>query len=158
MHSNHYSTYIMVENWQSSKCGQFVKNYFLGIKILHAYLQYVCNIPAKYLKDSVKTLGRVDFTKYAISSIILYTKWSKTGKVQNAFNLSKIIFLPLKLFMHIFNMYVTYLQSIKSIPCKLFIGVVDFTNYALSVLLKTYYSKIQSGITLAILTFQSPFS
>ena len=39
----------------------------------------------------------------------------KIGKVKNAVNLSKIIFSALKFFMHIFDMSVTYLQSIKRI-------------------------------------------
>ena len=28
-----------------SKSGKFVKNYFFSIKLLHAHLQYICNIP-----------------------------------------------------------------------------------------------------------------
>ena len=30
-------------------------------KILHAHLQYVCNIPAKYFKDTLKALRGVEF-------------------------------------------------------------------------------------------------
>ena len=82
---NHYSIYIMVENWQSSKCCKFVKNYFFSIKILHAHLQYVCKIPAKYKKDSLKSLGEVDFTNYAIS-VQLQTSYSKITKWHNSCN------------------------------------------------------------------------
>ena len=39
----------------------------LGIIILHAHLQYVCNIPEKYQKDTLKALGGVDYTKNAQS-------------------------------------------------------------------------------------------
>ena len=28
-----------------SKSGKIVKNYFFSIKLLHAHLQYICNIP-----------------------------------------------------------------------------------------------------------------
>ena len=36
------------------------------------------------------------------------------SKLKNAVNLSKIIFSPIKFFMHIFNMSVTCLQSIEA--------------------------------------------
>ena len=48
----------------------FVKKYFFCIKLLHAHLQYVCNISSKCWKDPVKALRGVDFTKYALSTII----------------------------------------------------------------------------------------
>ena len=48
------------------KCCKFVKNNFLDIKLLHAHVQYVCNIPAKYQKNILKAQGEVDFTKYAL--------------------------------------------------------------------------------------------
>ena len=38
--------------------------------ILHAHLQYVCNMSAKYWKETLKALGGVDFTKYALPTII----------------------------------------------------------------------------------------
>ena len=103
------------ENWLSSKCCKFVKNIVLGIKLLHAHLQYVCNIPAKYQMNIQKALGGVDFTKYALSPVSQYVQWSKIGLVKNAVNLSKIIFSANKFFMHIYNMSVTYLQSIRRI-------------------------------------------
>ena len=40
-----------------------------GIKLLHAHLQYVCHIPAKYQMNILKALGGVDFTKYALLPI-----------------------------------------------------------------------------------------
>ena len=46
-----------------SKPCKFVKNYFFSFKLLHAHLQYVCNIPTKHQKDTLKALGGVDFTK-----------------------------------------------------------------------------------------------
>ena len=57
-----------------------------GIKLLHAHLQYVCNIPAKYQMNILKALGGVDFTKYALLPI------SQFVQVKNAVNLSKIFF------------------------------------------------------------------
>ena len=50
-----------------------------GIKLLHAHLQYVCNIPAKYQTNILKALGGVDFTKYALLPISQYVQWSKIG-------------------------------------------------------------------------------
>ena len=43
-----------------------------GIKLLHAHLQYVCIIPAKYQINILKALGGVDFTKYALLPISQY--------------------------------------------------------------------------------------
>ena len=85
---------------------------FFGINLLHAHLQYVCNIPVKYQMNILKALED-DFTKYALLPISQYVQWSEIGHAQNTVNLSKNIFLANKLFMHIYNMYVTYLQSIK---------------------------------------------
>ena len=63
----------------------------------------------------LKALGGVDFTKYALSPISQYVQWSKIGYVKNAVNLSKNFFPANKFFMHIYNMSVTYLQSIRKI-------------------------------------------
>ena len=62
-----------------SKSCKFVKNYFFSIKLLHALLQYVCNIPAKYQISILKALGGVDFTKYALLPISQYVHWKKIG-------------------------------------------------------------------------------
>ena len=51
----------------------------IGIKVLHAHLQYVCNIPAKYQMNILKALGEVDFTKYALLPISQYVHWTKIG-------------------------------------------------------------------------------
>ena len=61
---SHYSIYAFVENWLKVKNAVSLKKK-ISIKLLHAYLQYVCNIPAKYQKDTLNTLG-VDFTKYEL--------------------------------------------------------------------------------------------
>ena len=113
---NYYLICALDKNWLSSKCCKFVKNYFLGINLLHAHLQYVSNIPAKYQMNILKALGGVHFTKYALLPMSQYVQWSKIGLVKNAVNMSKIIFSANKFFMHIYNMSVTYLQSIKRIP------------------------------------------
>ena len=88
------------------------QKYFFGIKFLHAHLQYVCNISAKYQKNILKARGEFDFTKYALLPISQYVQWSKIGYVKNAINLSKIFFSANNFFMHIYNMSVTYLLSI----------------------------------------------
>ena len=43
----------------------FQKSFFSTI-LLHAHLQYACNIPAKYQKDTLKAQGGVDFTNCAL--------------------------------------------------------------------------------------------
>ena len=55
------------------------QKYFFSIKLLHAYLPYVCNISAQCWKDPVKTLMGVQFTKYgyALSTIIYYVELSE---------------------------------------------------------------------------------
>ena len=50
-----------------------------GIKLLHAHLQYGCNIPAEYQMNILKALGGVDFTKYTLIPISQYVQWSKIG-------------------------------------------------------------------------------
>ena len=55
------------------------------------------------------------FTEYALLSFIQYMHWSKIDLLQNAVNLSTIIFLALNFFMYIFNMSVIYLPSTKMI-------------------------------------------
>ena len=76
---NHYSICALDENWPSSKCCIFVKKLIFGIKLLHAHLQYVCNIPGKYQMNILKAEGPVDFTKYALLPISQYVQWSKIG-------------------------------------------------------------------------------
>ena len=60
-----------------SKCCKFVKKNIFGIKVLHAHLQYVCNIPVKYQMNILKSLGVTDFTKYALLPISQYVHWTK---------------------------------------------------------------------------------
>ena len=59
-----------VEKW----C-KFVKNHFFSIIIIHAHLQYVWNMSAKYWKEILKALGGVDFTNYALPTIFVYMQW-----------------------------------------------------------------------------------
>ena len=69
----------MNRNWSNQKANQikfkFVRNHFFSIKVLQAHLQHVCNIPAKVLKGTLKALGGVNFTKYALLTIVLYVYW-----------------------------------------------------------------------------------
>ena len=66
--------FVLTRNWLQARLTVYppqyadqnpvnVKNYFFSIKLLHAHLQYVCNIPTMHLKDTLKALGGVDFTK-----------------------------------------------------------------------------------------------
>ena len=45
----------------------FVKKYFYGIKLLHANVQCVFIVYAKYQMASVKTLVQVDFPVHVLS-------------------------------------------------------------------------------------------
>ena len=56
-----------VKKWLSSKRCHFVKKYFYGIKLLHANVQCVYIVYAKYQMASVKTLVQVDFPVHALS-------------------------------------------------------------------------------------------
>ena len=66
------------------------------MKLIHAHLKYIWNKSTKNLKETLKALGGVDFTKYALPTIIVYKQWStKMAMLKNAVNLSKIIFSAL---------------------------------------------------------------
>ena len=67
------------------KSCKFVKNYFLkllSMKIIHAHLKYIWNKSTKNLKETLKALRGVDFTKYALPTIIVHEKWSRNGYVE----------------------------------------------------------------------------
>ena len=50
------------------------------MKIIHAHLKYIWNKSTK--KETLKALGGVDFTKYALPTIIVYKQWSRNGYVE----------------------------------------------------------------------------
>ena len=106
------------------------KNYFFSIIILHAHLQYVWNMSAKYWKEILKVLGEVDFTKYALPTIIVYKQWSKNGSMLKiAVNVKNYFFSIIILHAHlqyVWNMSAKYWKEILKA-----LGGVDFTNYAL---------------------------
>ena len=56
-----------VKKWLSSKHCYFVNKYFYGIKLLHANVQCVYIVYAKYQMASVKTLVQVDFPVHVLS-------------------------------------------------------------------------------------------
>ena len=68
------------KNGYVEKCCKFVKNYFFIIIILHAHFQYVWNMSAKYWKEILKALGGVDFTNYALPTIVEYGNYRKLTK------------------------------------------------------------------------------
>ena len=82
--------------------------------------------------NTLKALGEVDFTKYALLPISQYVQWSKIGYVKNAVTLSKIFFSANKFFMHIDLQYVCNISAKYLIDILKAIGGVDFTKYALS--------------------------
>ena len=85
------------------KIGSFMRIYNMSVTYL----------PSIWQMNILKALGGVDFTKYALLPISQYVQWSKIGYVKNSVNLSKIFFSANKFFMHIYNMSVTCLLSIK---------------------------------------------
>ena len=68
---NHYLLGAVIIKWLSKKPCKFVKKYFFCIKLLHAHLQYVCNISSKSWKDPMKALRGVYFTMYTLSTIAI---------------------------------------------------------------------------------------
>ena len=65
---------------------------FFDIKLLHAHLQYVCNIPDKYQINILKALGGVDYTKYALLPIRQYVHWTKIWRSSKCCKFVKNIF------------------------------------------------------------------
>ena len=68
------------------------------MKIIHAHLKYIWNKSTKNLKETLKALGGVDFTKYALPTIIVHVYISngqEMAMLKNDVNLSKITFLVL---------------------------------------------------------------
>ena len=59
-----------VKKWLSSKHCHFVKQYFYGIKLLHADVQCVYIVYAKYQMASVKALVQADFSLHVYLSTI----------------------------------------------------------------------------------------
>ena len=77
------------------KSCKIVKNHFFSMKIIHAHLKYIWNKSTKNLKETLKALREVDFTNYALPTIIVpvYKKWSRNGCVEkNDVNLLKFTF------------------------------------------------------------------
>ena len=58
------------KKWLSSKHCQFVKKYFYGVKLLHANVQCVYIVYAKYQMASVKAPVGADFLAHVLSSTI----------------------------------------------------------------------------------------
>ena len=63
------------------------------MKIIHAHLKYIWNKSTKNLKETLKAIGGVDFTKYALPTIIVYiSNGQEMAILKNDVNLSKITF------------------------------------------------------------------
>ena len=63
----------------------------------------------------MEALGGVGFTQDAVSNHYFLGAVVQVGYVKNPVSLSKNIFSASNFFMHIFNMSVTYLQSVEKI-------------------------------------------
>ena len=138
----HYQPLFYVCSGQEmakSKCCKFIKKYFFIIKLPHAHYQYVCNISAKHLKNTLNALGGVDFTIYALSAIIQYVQWSRILAKLNCCIFIKIYFFIIKLphahYQYVCNISAKHLKNTLNA-----LGGVDFTKYALLALLQTPYS------------------
>ena len=90
------------------------------MNFLHAHDHYISNVYAKHWRDPIKALRGVDYTKYALSTIIYKKRFSeKLSKFKTLSFCQKITFSASTFFMHIFNMPVTCMQNIKEIQYKL---------------------------------------
>ena len=76
------------------------------MKIIHAHLKYVWNKSTKNLKETLKALGGVDFTKYALPTIIVYKQWSRNGYVEKQCKFVKYLFLFSIIIIHAHLQYV----------------------------------------------------
>ena len=52
------------------------------MKNIHANHTCIWNKSTKNLKETLKALGGVDFTRYALPTIIVYKQWSRNGYVE----------------------------------------------------------------------------
>ena len=62
------------------------------MKIIHAHLKYIWNKSTKNLKETLKALGGVDFTKYALPTIMYISNGQEMAMLKNDVNLSNITF------------------------------------------------------------------
>ena len=83
------------------------------IKLLHAYVQCVYIVSVKYQIAPSKAVVGVDRPIQALSMHIQKPYEGIIVSVLTAVILSKIIFFQPNSFMHMFNMYILYMQSIK---------------------------------------------
>ena len=75
------------------KSCKFVKNYFFSMKIIHAHLKYIWNKSTKNLKETLKALRGVDFTKFMHYQQLLYIRTGQEmAMLKNDLNLSKFTF------------------------------------------------------------------
>ena len=76
---------------------------------------HIFNMSVTYLQSAEKIqwklLRGIDFTKYALSSIIYLMQSSENGQVKNPVKFVKKYFSALNFFMHIYNISVIYMRS-----------------------------------------------
>ena len=105
-----YTKALLGENWLGSNSCHFVKNYFFPTKLLHAYVQYVFIVGAKYQIAPTKAVVGVDPPIKALSMHIQKPyNWKKFSLLSFC---QKNFFKP-DSFMHVFNVSILYRQSIK---------------------------------------------
>ena len=87
------------------------------------------------LKDTLKALVGVDFTKYALSAIIYYVQWSRTGYVKNATIFFSKLFFIIKL-PHAHLQYVCHKPARYKNGTQKDLWEVDCKKYELSAVIQ----------------------
>ena len=94
----------------------FVKNYFFWTKLVHAYVQCVFIVSAKYLIVPLKAVVGVDQPMKALNKRTIREKLSKFSYLSFC---QKLFFSEPNSFMHMFNVSTLYRQIIKLLHQKL---------------------------------------
>ena len=81
------------------------------MKNIHANHTCIWNKSTKNLKETLKALGGVDFTKYALPTIIVYKQWSRNGYVEKCCKFVKNHFFSI-IIIH------AHLQYVWNMPAK----------------------------------------
>ena len=77
----------------------------------------------------MEALEGVGFTHYAVSNHYFLSTVVQVSYVKNTLSLSKNIFSAPNFFMHIFNMFVIYLQSIQKMQWKLYEELISQSTH-----------------------------
>ena len=130
MHYQPLLNLAIIKNWLSSKCCIFVKIHLFSIILLHAHLQYLWHISAKYRKRILKAVGGVDYTNYALPTTVEYGAIIKNWLSSKCCKFVKIHFFSIIL-LHAYFQYLWHISAKYQKRILEAVGGVDFTNYAL---------------------------